>query len=920
MKDQELYINDKLVDMSDDSLLLFTYQRSDSTSPTAIKNSYTKTVVLPGTPTNNIVFDSIFKMDRYQTKVIFDPSKRVKFELFKDGCLVENGYVKLNKINKANNYCSYEITLYGGLGDFFYGLSYNEDGTSLNLGDLEYDVPIEFRINTTAVYEAWYRLKNNLDFTSWGPETTHPTYIDYPSEEVYFNWQFDTINFAPAYNGYPNNDGFDSAKVLVSTEAHNPKSGVNNRIGAWIDGDEGGYEEITNWPKRYPLDNREDETATSMYSSEGNGWGLIEMDEEATEWEVRDLRSYMQRPVLRVKKLFEAIQRYAELKLDYTLYLDPEFFNTDNEYYNDSWITLGLLCENKEDVKTNDKVVQKMKEEGDVEIFGGTESPFQYLVSFAKMFDLHFDYDKINRKVSLLKRSNYYIPEIVDLDEKLDRTNASILPLNFDFKWLKLTYKDSQSQLLDFYNKYYKFEYGALRKDTGYDFDSSTHVEPEDIIFENAVDALEKSTYFRDIYSAKNEYHYGTPTNNRLELSVCVYPTFFNKKGTTYSLFSKDTDESGAIGYNTESREIHKQYDSMKGTQRTGTTYRIFSQKLYLKGYENELYDDAFPKPQFHDDSNGAIDGKNVLLFYNNFCEPRCYNNPRSSIPANAPYTLTDDVQSSGEGYVGMKELLDDNRCWVYPVIQHYSPGSIGSYWDNGDPARQYTIYSMPMFCRNKYDFDTMEITSSFDFTVPEEIYVPKFTEERSSTVARKAEWIRFLEDFYSPNTREFTCDVMITDITDALRKIYYFDDSYWIIKKIQDYSYDNKFAKITFIKVNAITNYTKYLIVGGSDITVPSSGGNFKIFGSFGGYDENPTVKLSDSWLSCNITTSDYDYTLEFTVSENTSESPRETTVIIEYGDIERKLRITQLGKDVYYDFTVNVDQDNANINIEVL
>ena len=47
--------------------------------------------------------------------------------MLKDGNLVEQGYVKLNNIIYDGDEYTYEITLYGELGNLLYGLSYNID-------------------------------------------------------------------------------------------------------------------------------------------------------------------------------------------------------------------------------------------------------------------------------------------------------------------------------------------------------------------------------------------------------------------------------------------------------------------------------------------------------------------------------------------------------------------------------------------------------------------------------------------------------------------------------------------------------------------------------------------------------------------------------------------------------------------------
>ena len=146
-QDVRLYINDKLVDFSNELSMPFIYQLEDTNNPTAVKNSWTKSITITGTDNNNKIFGEIYNLDRQQlysnsyiTGVYFNPSFRTPFQIFRNGELIESGYMQLNNITLKNKIVNYNITLYGGLGDFFYKLKYNSDSTPLTLADLRYGV------------------------------------------------------------------------------------------------------------------------------------------------------------------------------------------------------------------------------------------------------------------------------------------------------------------------------------------------------------------------------------------------------------------------------------------------------------------------------------------------------------------------------------------------------------------------------------------------------------------------------------------------------------------------------------------------------------------------------------------------------------------------------------------------------------
>jgi hypothetical protein len=133
----ELYIENKKIDITDDLEINFTYESIDPDKLSSIKNSFSKTVNIPGTSNNNIVFGHIFRYDKYipiagpsNIESFYDPHKKVEWFINKNGNLVNRGYCTLdNIIVKGEVDITYQLTLYGGIGEFFYSLSYNSDGS-----------------------------------------------------------------------------------------------------------------------------------------------------------------------------------------------------------------------------------------------------------------------------------------------------------------------------------------------------------------------------------------------------------------------------------------------------------------------------------------------------------------------------------------------------------------------------------------------------------------------------------------------------------------------------------------------------------------------------------------------------------------------------------------------------------------------
>jgi hypothetical protein len=289
-----LYIGGQLADLNDDAFVLLNYATEDLSNPTVVRNSWSRQITLPGTPTNNTIFGHIDRSDRETqygsdtTGVYFDATQRTPFELLDaTGEVLESGYLKLDGITKREGIVSYSVTLYGGLGGFLYSLAYDDNGNKRTLADIKYtgsgaqDTELNFTINKTTVKRAWQEVT--------GQTSSYPLY--------------DILNFAPCYNGLPGGT-FDADKALARPDA----CGL---------------------------------PVPSGYYAQG-GWSLVSMPEKHTDIEMKDLRSYLQRPVISMQKLITAIcQSYNNG--GYSVELDSTFFTSSNPYWSKAWMTLPML-------------------------------------------------------------------------------------------------------------------------------------------------------------------------------------------------------------------------------------------------------------------------------------------------------------------------------------------------------------------------------------------------------------------------------------------------------------------------------------------------------------------------------------------------------------------------------------------------
>ena len=209
--------------------------------------------------------------------------------------------MQLNDISIQDNNITYNITLYGGIGDFFYGLKYNEDVTTKTLADLQYFIEDENGNVLDPATELDFEVNKEFVSTSFSK--------DFSTEG---NTIYDTIAFIPAYNGVY--EDFDSSKCLVNT----------NQLSTSV------------IPSSVTVDGK-------TYSPAG-GYGLANLEKDYTEWEMRDLRSKYQRPAIKLSKLIKTICR--EENSGYNVTFDDTFFNKDNPYWSKTFVALPLLTSN----------------------------------------------------------------------------------------------------------------------------------------------------------------------------------------------------------------------------------------------------------------------------------------------------------------------------------------------------------------------------------------------------------------------------------------------------------------------------------------------------------------------------------------------------------------------------------------------
>lgn len=728
----ELYINSQLVDFSSDFDLHFNYQLEDLTNPTNIKNTFTKTIKIDGTPNNNRIFNSIYHLDSFITpsEYIFNPMERIPFQLFKNGDLVESGYMQLTSIDVNNKQVSYNINLFGGLGDFFYSLAYtnddNADNIELRLKDLYFQVEDEHRNILPKNGEFDFKINHQFVYDCF----SNPLKDDNTLQSF--------ITFVPTYQGLY--EDFDNDKVLVNMRESNV------------------------FPYQYMIKYVEEDGTNVEYASY-YGHAIVELPNGLTEWEVRDLRSYKQKPALRLSKLFQAICNPIN-NGGYSVELDPTFFNQSNYAYYKAFIVLPNIQFDDEDEtvdKTNRLVTKEM-------ILSTEYTPLQYLLDYCKMFGLYFEKDLHEKKIYIKTRNNYFSNKVIDINDKIDYSKTvNITPHLFTNKYYKLSSKETSTYLTDKYKNNYSIDYGQKRINTNYNFNKEVVDMYEDNIYQNSVPMLQSGRYYFKYFTSDD---YQAPSWLIDNPTMTLYKYEWHEDLPLVKIFKDKTTDYNIVANeylykpNDETDYIHQWIDKTK-------TKNLNIDPL-LSSY------DAFEKICCYTQNNNeqqATDLNNFLVVYNDQANLNYAN-----------YIISDDNPFMFE--------LNEKACY---------------YYSEQETEYYKKLLVLPHFSRYSYDSNIIE--QSLDFGKPRELYTPYTIYDETTTIYNNYWQNYFLEQF-DKNTKKVTCNVNLNDMVinnDSLKHFYYFDNCYWLLNKVDNYSPNNwNTTKCEFIKVNNKEAYTQ--------------------------------------------------------------------------------------------------------------
>ncbi len=171
MDRQELFIDNNIVELTDDVAVALNFLIADIAEPENRKADYSKTINLPGSEKINKLFSHIYNVniDLTHSSASFNPNIRVSASYAVNSVELIDGYLQLKKVNIKDGCISYEVNIFGRNANLFNDIgeallneldisTFNHDWTLRNEQDswatsiIEGGVPVPFSLGNGYVY------------------------------------------------------------------------------------------------------------------------------------------------------------------------------------------------------------------------------------------------------------------------------------------------------------------------------------------------------------------------------------------------------------------------------------------------------------------------------------------------------------------------------------------------------------------------------------------------------------------------------------------------------------------------------------------------------------------------------------------------------------------------------------------------
>lgn len=166
-------------------------------------------------------------------------------------------------------------------------------------------------------------------------------------------------------------------------------------------------------------------------------------------------------------------------------------------------------------------------------LLSDTKTPFDYFVSFCKMFKLYFYKEPFSNRIHILTKQNYYQDKVIDLTGIVSNKEVNITPLTFENK-----YYSFQFPLVEHEKNY--TDYGKMLVNTNYPFNNEVYE-----LFDDSAFVTTSMVTFKDRYNNKNNIKSYEICGAEFNDDINISPTIIYKYNLTdYPLLPIFDDET----------------------------------------------------------------------------------------------------------------------------------------------------------------------------------------------------------------------------------------------------------------------------------------------------------------------------------------------------------------------------------------
>ena len=510
-----IFVNNESIDLLEDVSIPITYSIADIRNPEQRQGTFTKTIAIPGTKTNNKLFSHIFRVSKLSQSTDFNPALKADCLILEDSIEILRGSLRLIDISyQENGEIIWNCAVFGQTSDLFFSIN-NDKLTDLDLSAYNHNWTKANVVNSWGatrgigyVYPMIdYGTNTDITLTKWAIKDFFPAiyvkqYLDsifasagYTYTSTFFNSAFFKSLIVPFNKAALKLSATDilnrsaSVKMLAATTldsttlqfASNVRQGISQKTyNIW-----GWTEEVSDPNNNF---------ISTGFTAPVNGWYNLDIFFNATSWDVltyptgtsatSDRYYNMTIDVVNINTGLNLIQNFTvrEQRVSDSL-------NIINPCQQKVYIAAGHV------IKVNLNITQTFTyttnitgaSTGAARLIVDSGSYFRvtaqeqlgenspipiksvipenvlckdFISGLIKMFNLYIEPDKANAKNLIIKtRDTFYSDEtnILDWSDKVNyNVPWKITPLGeLDFKRLIFKYKEDQ----DKYNKKYRNSY-----------------------------------------------------------------------------------------------------------------------------------------------------------------------------------------------------------------------------------------------------------------------------------------------------------------------------------------------------------------------------------------------------------------------------------------------------------------------------